>query len=44
MASAGGCGLGGQRLESLRVGVDREVRGSNPGGGKVFCTHKEKLI
>ena len=24
--------------------MDREVCGSNPGGVKVFCTHKEKLI
>ena len=31
------------QLEVLGVTV-REVSGSNPGGGKVFCTHEEKLI
>ena len=31
------------KLEVLGVTV-REVSGSNPGGGKVFCTHEQKLI
>ena len=28
----------------VRVAIDREVSGSNPGWFKLFCTHKEKLI
>ena len=27
----------------VRVGMDREVIGSNLGGVKVICTHNEKL-